>query len=582
MNKNIKDIAFFIETNPLFQRGDNKVFDLLIREIQENEGKDLDLDLEVLLDKIEVEGFICDLNDKTPEETLTKQQAETTKSEILETYFLEKNRYERYYSTAFKKIEDLESRISSILKLDEGISIKELSNKIIDDLFIQREIINESAKGRDRFSFLKYNREIISRAKKIAATLILNEIVLTDEVTLLGVLGRVAKEVMATYNSDIEDISVIGVQEQIELVGEKIKNYAVIFDKIKRGVDEDSEDFIELLNNNDLNDIKRLPSLRGAMNPGMDFEQRIVSNFTELIMGEEKIRKRTRRLTRVQKENMMKELSTDTLFKNKLREIITSILKVSGVEVNSSTTSLFLDAHNIQGDFALPIELLGSFLNITVKTNNNNLDIFSVIGNLNNIEGKDVLSVVNNRPQKELKKINRIIKKENEGSKLYIEASSRREEIDKVRGDFLNFKEEYGEHITSLIEDEFLKIFNYSIHIQRVVEKMNKSPEMQFKLREEYSYESSDILFKDVTEINDFIGLLMFLKKNNKILDNAINVPKFEMEQIKKAFGNFGMESFRDLENGTIEYLMENQESIIVKVGDYKEDKDKKKKKNNI
>jgi len=59
MSKNIKTVDFYENINPLFQRGDNQVFDKLIRFIQENEkDKNLDGKLEIELDKIELEGFI--------------------------------------------------------------------------------------------------------------------------------------------------------------------------------------------------------------------------------------------------------------------------------------------------------------------------------------------------------------------------------------------------------------------------------------------------------------------------------------------------------------------------------------------
>jgi len=96
---------------------------------------------------------------------LTAAQVRNTREEILETYFLEKGRFDRYYAPLGIKKEALRKII--VNEEDERKTASELVDDIMESLKDQRNVINSKTTGRDNFSLVKYNKEIVSRAKKI-------------------------------------------------------------------------------------------------------------------------------------------------------------------------------------------------------------------------------------------------------------------------------------------------------------------------------------------------------------------------------------------------------------------------------
>jgi len=581
MSKNIKTVDFYENINPLFQRGDNQVFDKLIRFIQENEkDKNLDGKLEIELDKIELEGFIFSQTKRDKKEILTQEEKIKIKEEIIETYFTEKKRYERYYKPFSKNIEEFEKTVEVFIQIPEGeLNVEEITISLLKSLSKMRNTINEVAKGRDRFSFKKDSMEIISRTKKIHQTMTKNQIKLNEENSLEGILTNISKEVLENYNKEIEDISFMSLREQISHIAEEIKLNAVSFDNIKKGMFDNSDRTKELKEKNDITKIVELPSLRGVTNPGSDFEYRINNQFSNLLIeGKEKKKNQQREIkSRKEKETFVRELNENEIFKKDLREIILSILKVSEIKTNASTQNLFLNENEIKyGDFSLDKDLVKSFLNITLSTEEDNLKVLQVIGNLNNIEGSNVLSIINNKPQENLKKLHKELKKEENSEKQKERVGQEIESIRKVQEEFVNFKEVHGEYITSFIEEEFVNLLNYSIYVYKENEKIEKYVKEGKNLKEHYSYKKSEILFKDENEINDFVELLLFLKENKEILrSKAKGLSYKDIEVIEEIISNFAVKSFKELDKEMLKRVLNKKEEIKTSLINYKNNQQK-------
>jgi len=573
MSLDITSTQFFKDTMPLFQRGDIDTFEQVVLFLQNGDYNDENqrVLLEKKIDSIELKSFISELLKKNNNDKLNKNDIHSVLEEVIEKYFLEKKRYDRYFLQITKNKNDFLKQINNALTIEnEEISIEELSQTILDRLEKMREVINGQLKGRDRFSLNKQTPEIISRSKKIFETLQKQGIELNEDTTLKGVLSNKAKNILEEHNVKTNNGG-FDTREQIQYLAADIQASAVAFHNIKNGMFDNSDLKTRLEKTNNKEDIEELPSLRSKSNPGEDLFYRIKSNFTDLLVEKSERQKRTRGvLSKKDKETFKKELSTDEQFKQDFRSLISKVLKVSHIETNNSTKSLFLNMTDVERttQFAVDKDLQKSFLNITLSTEDNNLKVLKLISDFSNLDSNTILSSMNKEPLQRRKELKKLILEETNESKL---KQMKRElsDIEQISKDFIKFNETYGENVLDNIEEEFLKTLNHSIHTYKtsdnIIENLKNNKKIDAKTA--YSYDEVEILFNNNEDFSELLDTLIFIKDNLQHFETKIFClnPK-EKKEIVNVVNNFGVKSFKDISKETLEKLKVNEEEITITI----------------
>lgn len=565
-NRSPNNASFFTDTMPMLPRGGSyALFDALVRYLQENSSAAADSDMEAIVDTFEIEGFICKDLGLSPEDALTSSQIEEQISRIKEVYFLEEARYERYYAEIIS-FEDLERRVEETINLgEEGVSISEAAKNFVSSIYGIRGELNEvvDQKGlerRNRVSMAKDSVEMLSRAKALSKALSINGITLDQENTLEGAIGRVCKEVEEAFSAEIDDLSVLPMRERIEVIGAAVKKYAIAFSDIKKG--NELSDFAQKLkDSNDIDIINSLPALRGLTNPGLDFLQRIVSHLKKALLDEE-TRRRSSGKVKVKGQKRKEPVSQDKAAKNDLRDLLIRILSASGVEVNANSKSLFIGQMDFENmGMGLDKGMVTSPLNMTISAEGENLKILKLLADLSQIDEDSILFAVNSRPQERLEELQKKVQLAKISGSKTDKFEREVDQIRKIQRDFVSFMEKHGEYMIDFVEEEFVKMLNYSIYAYETDSRVKAGARMN--LREAYSPQNAKPYFPDIDRAVDVLDALMALRDNARVLSAGVpELSKEQMFEVRKFLKNPSVSGLA-MGHGALEALVEHSESIM-------------------
>lgn len=541
----ITKIDFFNTTIQLFQRGSIKQQQDLIFFIKNNKDVDnLNDVLEKEIDYKEIKDFIyTDMSLKENKNLNKKDQTEII-NEYKEKYFLEKSRYEKYIKDIIPDKTKYEKNINTFFddilkKTNETITTEELINLLNDNTNQFRELFNKTigTTGRKKFSLVKDNKEIISRAKRIYKTL--DNLKRDDKYFKTDfhiLLSKISKDIMDRFFEENKILNLTQ-NQKIEEVSEYIQKVAQSFNNIKLERKFGDEDIIEKIKNNNKNiDFNTFNTLQGkGDSAGKDFYYRSREVFKQnLDINDNQSEVRTRRnkvLNIREKLEISKNL--DGNFKEEFRLFLLNLLKVSDVEVNSGSKSLFINQTDFSSYlFLLNKEKINSFLNLSLDSNGNNSDIIMLLLNLKNIDENNVLNVINSKPKEKIKSYENDIKNIQNDDEILKNTKNKKieniqfkiDEINKVKTQYQKVISKYGEKINSYIESELKDIINYTIHLYKkdISNLIKLKPE---KIKEELN--NVDDVFLEVEEIESFFEIMSNIKsnltKNNLIKEKLKN-----------------------------------------------------------
>lgn len=524
ITKDIMKLDFFNTTMQLFQRGDVKLQQellLLIKNNKEEPSKLNDI-LEKYIDLKEIKDFIYTDISLKENKNISKLQQEEILNEYKEKYFLEKSRYEKYIKEVIPDKSKYENGINNIIKIDkDNISTEELIIQLNDQTNKFRERFNQNrgATNRRKFSLVKDNKEIISRRKKINKTLEkLNREDKYFQTDFNLLLAKISTDIVERYCTD-NNLMYLDNYQRIEETSEAIQKIAQSFNNIKLNNKFGDEKIIEQIKNLNKNvDFNDFNTLQGkGDSAGKDFYYRSREVFRQNILMEEKNPKirRNKVLSIREKNEITKTL--DENFKEEFRNLLINLLKISDVNFNSSSKSLFINQTDFSSYlFLLNKDKINSFLNISLDTKGNNIELINILLNFKNIDETNVLNVINNKPKEKIntykEEINNLKQTDlppNTKAKKIENVESKIDEILKVKEQYKRFITKYGEFVSLYIESELLDIMNYSIDIYSKDMKslLKLSPD---KIKE--SLNNTTERFLEIEEIESFFNVLSEIK----------------------------------------------------------------------
>ncbi len=524
ITKDIMKLDFFNTTMQLFQRGDVKLQQellLLIKNNKEEPSKLNDI-LEKYIDLKEIKDFIYTDISLKENKNISKLQQEEILNEYKEKYFLEKSRYEKYIKEVIPDKSKYENGINNIIKIDkDNISTEELIIQLNDQTNKFRERFNQNrgATNRRKFSLVKDNKEIISRRKKINKTLEkLNREDKYFQTDFNLLLAKISTDIVERYCTD-NNLMYLDNYQRIEETSEAIQKIAQSFNNIKLNNKFGDEKIIEQIKNLNKNvDFNDFNTLQGkGDSAGKDFYYRSREVFRQnILMEEENPKIRRNKVLSIREKNEITK-TLDENFKEEFRNLLINLLKISDVNFNSSSKSLFINQTDFSSYlFLLNKDKINSFLNISLDTKGNNIELINILLNFKNIDETNVLNVINNKPKEKIntykEEINNLKQTDlppNTKAKKIENVESKIDEILKVKEQYKRFITKYGEFVSLYIESELLDIMNYSIDIYSKDMKslLKLSPD---KIKE--SLNNTTERFLEIEEIESFFNVLSEIK----------------------------------------------------------------------
>lgn len=524
ITKDIMKLDFFNTTMQLFQRGDIKLQQellFLIKNNKEDSSKLTDI-LEKYIDLKEIKDFIYTDISLKEDKKISKSQQEEILNEYKEKYFLEKSRYEKYIKEVIPDKSKYENGINNIIKVEkDNISTEELINQLDEQTNKFRERFNQNsgATNRRRFSLVKDNKEIISRRKKINKTLEkLNREDKYFKTDFNLLLAKISTDVVERYCTD-NNLMYLDNYQRIEETSEGIQKIAQSFNNIKLNNKFGDEKIIEQIKNLNKNvDFNDFNTLQGkGDSAGKDFYYRSREVFRQNILMEEKNPKiRRNKVLSIREKNEITK-TIDENFKEEFRNLLINLLKISEVIFNSNSKSLFINQTDFSSYlFLLNKDKINSFLNISLDSNGNNIDLINILLNFKNIDETNVLNVINNKPKEKIntykEEINNLKQTDlppNTKAKKIENVEFKIDEILKVKEQYKRFISKYGEFVSLYIESELLDIMNYSIDIysKDMNSLLKLSPD---KIKE--SLNNTTERFLEIEEIEKFFNVLSEIK----------------------------------------------------------------------
>lgn len=524
ITKDIMKLDFFNTTMQLFQRGDIKLQQellFLIKNNKEDSSKLTDI-LEKYIDLKEIKDFIYTDISLKEDKKISKSQQEEILNEYKEKYFLEKSRYEKYIKEVIPDKSKYENGINNIIKVEkDNISTEELINQLDEQTNKFRERFNQNsgATNRRRFSLVKDNKEIISRRKKINKTLEkLNREDKYFKTDFNLLLAKISTDVVERYCTD-NNLMYLDNYQRIEETSEGIQKIAQSFNNIKLNNKFGDEKIIEQIKNLNKNvDFNDFNTLQGkGDSAGKDFYYRSRDVFRQNILMEEKNPKiRRNKVLSIREKNEITK-TIDENFKEEFRNLLINLLKISEVIFNSNSKSLFINQTDFSSYlFLLNKDKINSFLNISLDSNGNNIDLINILLNFKNIDETNVLNVINNKPKEKIntykEEINNLKQTDlppNTKAKKIENVEFKIDEILKVKEQYKRFISKYGEFVSLYIESELLDIMNYSIDIysKDMNSLLKLSPD---KIKE--SLNNTTERFLEIEEIEKFFNVLSEIK----------------------------------------------------------------------
>ncbi len=524
ITKDIMKLDFFNTTMQLFQRGDVKLQQellLLIKNNKEEPSKLNDI-LEKYIDLKEIKDFIYTDISLKENKNISKLQQEEILNEYKEKYFLEKSRYEKYIKEVIPDKSKYENGINNIIKVEkDNISTEELIIQLNDQTNKFRERFNQNrgATNRRKFSLVKDNKEIISRRKKINKTLEkLNREDKYFQTDFNLLLAKISTDIVERYCTD-NNLMYLDNYQRIEETSEAIQKIAQSFNNIKLNNKFGDEKIIEQIKNLNKNvDFNDFNTLQGkGDSAGKDFYYRSREVFRQnILMEEENPKIRRNKVLSIREKNEITK-TLDENFKEEFRNLLINLLKISDVNFNSSSKSLFINQTDFSSYlFLLNKDKINSFLNISLDTKGNNIELINILLNFKNIDETNVLNVINNKPKEKIntykEEINNLKQTDlppNTKAKKIENVESKIDEILKVKEQYKRFITKYGEFVSLYIESELLDIMNYSIDIYSKDMKslLKLSPD---KIKE--SLNNTTERFLEIEEIESFFNVLSEIK----------------------------------------------------------------------
>lgn len=424
-------------------------------------------------------------------------------------------------------------------KTNEKITTEELINLLNDNTNQFRELFNKTigTTGRKKFSLVKDNKEIISRAKRIYKTL--DNLKRDDKYFKTDfhiLLAKISKDIMDRFFEENKILNLTQ-NQKIEEVSEYIQKVAQSFNNIKLERKFGDEEIIEKIKNNNKNiDFNTFNTLQGkGDSAGKDFYYRsreVFKQNLDINDNQPEVRTRRNKVLNI-REKLEISQNLDGNFKEEFRLFLLNLLKVSDVEVNSGSKSLFINQTDFSSYlFLLNKEKINSFLNLSLDSNGNNSDIIMLLLNLKNIDENNVLNVINSKPKEKIKSYENDIKNIQNDDEILKNTKNKKieniqfkiDEINKVKTQYQKVISKYGEKINSYIESELKDIINYTIHLYKkdISNLIKLKPE---KIKEELN--NVDDVFLEVEEIESFFEIMSNIKsnltKNNLIKEKLKN-----------------------------------------------------------
>jgi len=422
---NINDIRFFTETMKVIQRGNYDFYEKLINILDENPNENSEELNLILIEKINY-YYLENLIQK---ETITHNELKDIFLDIKETKLCDESWFSRYIKNyQSKNIDNFEIYIDNLfdtlIPIEENYTLPTAIINIQKILNIISLEINQNSKGREKFSLDRKNLQYIPWVKTIFNQINNEEFEENAKIIVIDTLKHTYDTFVEKYSTNHLDFENMTLIEQIEIIGDEIQKNAQIFNDFKLNRTSLDKKAKILLTPENLSNLNKFRILQGKGDKaGSDLKFRFTNKYKEFFINNEErnnFKKFKRGMTRKIKQNLKKEFSNNDIFKKNLRKLISSIYLDQNKKYESSNKRLFID-ENIFGlsKFALNKEVISNIFNITFNTTRN-LEVVKIMCN--------------------------IVHNENHNEKID------------------NFLNKYPTFTPEMLEDEFLKVLNYSIY----------------------------------------------------------------------------------------------------------------------